>query len=65
VGIASGWVTTPLIAAVIGFVLLFVVQNVFGQEVFRPLDQGLRPAAIERVSGARLPQLAVLAPHGL
>ncbi|WP_254954465.1 MULTISPECIES: inorganic phosphate transporter [unclassified Cyanobium] len=34
VGIASGWVTTPLIAAVIGFVLLFVVQNVFGQEVY-------------------------------
>jgi PiT family inorganic phosphate transporter len=65
VGIASGWVTTPLIAAVIGFVLLFVVQNVFGQEVFRPLDQGLRPVAIERVSGARLPPLAGLDPHGL
>jgi inorganic phosphate transporter, PiT family len=63
VGIASGWVTTPLIAAVMGFVLLFVVQNVFGQEVFRPLDQGLRPAAIERVNGARLPQLAVVAPR--
>ncbi|WP_255103759.1 MULTISPECIES: inorganic phosphate transporter [unclassified Synechococcus] len=34
VGIASGWITTPLIAAVIGFVLLLVVQNVFGQEVY-------------------------------
>ncbi|MEA5443207.1 anion permease [Cyanobium gracile] len=39
-GIASGWVTTPLIAAVIGFVLLFVVQNVFGQEVYLPHQPG-------------------------
>ena len=34
-GIASGWVTTPLIAAVIGFVLLFIVQNVFDQQVYQ------------------------------
>ena len=53
-GIASGWVTTPLIAAVIGFVLLFVVQNVFGQEVFLPHDPGLTPSAIESSSGAAL-----------
>ena len=53
-GIASGWVTTPLIAAVIGFMLLFVVQNVFGQEVFLPHDPGLTPSAIESSSGAAL-----------
>jgi phosphate/sulfate permease len=35
VGIASGWITTPLLAAVMGFVLLFVVQNVFGQQVYQ------------------------------
>lgn len=34
--IASGWVTTPLLAALLGFVLLFVVQNVFGQQVVVP-----------------------------
>jgi inorganic phosphate transporter, PiT family len=39
-GIASGWVTTPLISAMIGFVLLFVVQNVFGQEVYLPPHSG-------------------------
>ncbi len=33
--IASGWVTTPLIAAIIGFMLLFIVQNVFAQQVFQ------------------------------
>lgn len=36
--IASGWVTTPVLAALLGYVLLFVVQNVFGQVVVEPLD---------------------------
>jgi PiT family inorganic phosphate transporter len=31
--IASGWVTTPLLAALAGYTLLFVLQNVFGQTV--------------------------------
>jgi PiT family inorganic phosphate transporter len=35
--IASGWVSTPLLAALLGYVLLFVVQNVFGQVVVEPL----------------------------
>lgn len=35
--IASGWVTTPVLAALLGYVLLFVVQNVFGQVVVEPL----------------------------
>ncbi len=33
--IASGWVTTPLIACFISFVSLFVIQNVFDQQVYR------------------------------
>ncbi len=35
--IASGWVTTPVLAALLAYVLLFVVQNVFAQQVFEPL----------------------------
>ncbi|NIM41625.1 MAG: inorganic phosphate transporter, partial [Hydrogenophaga sp.] len=35
--IALGWVLTPAIAAVICFVLLFVVQNVFQQQVYTPV----------------------------
>ena len=35
--IASGWVTTPVLAALLAYVLLFVVQNVFSQQVFEPL----------------------------
>jgi PiT family inorganic phosphate transporter len=43
VGIASGWITTPLLAAVMGFVLLFVVQNVFGQQVYQAEVNPLMP----------------------
>ncbi len=34
--IASGWVTTPLAAAVLSFVSLFFVQNVFNLTVYNP-----------------------------
>jgi PiT family inorganic phosphate transporter len=33
--IAIGWVSTPLIAAGIGYIALYVVQNVFEQQVFQ------------------------------
>ncbi len=32
--IVSSWISTPIMAAIISFVLLFVVQNVFNQEVY-------------------------------
>jgi PiT family inorganic phosphate transporter len=35
--IASGWVTTPVLAALLAYGLLFVVQNVFAQQVVQPL----------------------------
>ena len=37
-GIASGWVTTPIIACIITFVSLFFLQNVFNQEVSKKAD---------------------------
>lgn len=33
--IASGWITTPIIAALISFFALFIVQNVFNQQVYK------------------------------
>jgi PiT family inorganic phosphate transporter len=53
--IASGWVTTPLLAAVLGFVLLFVVQNVFGQQVVKPVAYQLTPPVLQRLQAAGLP----------
>ena len=35
-GISSGWVITPVIAALLSFISLFFMQNVFMQETFRP-----------------------------
>jgi PiT family inorganic phosphate transporter len=37
--IASGWVTTPVIAALIAFISLFFLQNVFDQQVVKPMMQ--------------------------
>ena len=62
-GIASGWVTTPLIAALFSFVSLFFLQNVFQQETFRPVTYRVTDAASERVlaTGADLASAALLA----
>jgi PiT family inorganic phosphate transporter len=37
--IASGWVSTPLIAMTISFISLFIIQNVFDQEVYSHSQQ--------------------------
>jgi len=36
--ISSGWITTPVIAAVISFVALYFAQNVFEQKVVQPKE---------------------------
>ncbi len=48
-GIASSWVTTPIFAAVICFVSLFFLQNVFNQKTYRPIEYELTPLAWERI----------------
>ncbi len=35
--ISSGWVITPILAGVVGFFSLFVIQNVFNQQVTSPV----------------------------
>ncbi len=47
--ISVGWVTTPLISAVICFVALFFLQNVFNQTVYREVHFRLSPEVIERL----------------
>ncbi len=51
-GIASGWITTPVIAALISFVSLFIVQNVFAQQVYQPVADRLSPPSLERLTDA-------------
>ena len=49
-GIASGWVTTPVIAAVIAFVSLFIVQNVFDQQVYQTVDNRVSSPVVEKLA---------------
>lgn len=54
-GIASGWVFTPLMAALISLLSLFFLQNVFQQKTYRPVAYLLTPEAVERIKSAGLP----------
>ncbi|HDR05849.1 MAG TPA: inorganic phosphate transporter [Candidatus Marinimicrobia bacterium] len=47
--IASGWVTTPLIAGIIAFVGLFFLQNVFTQEVSKKMTYTFTPELISHL----------------
>lgn len=44
-GIASGWVTTPIIAVIMSFISLFFLQNVFQQKVYRAVPYALTSEA--------------------
>ena len=37
--VSSGWITTPVIAAIISFIALFFAQNVFEQKVVEPISE--------------------------
>lgn len=53
--IAGGWVATPAIAAVVAFLGLFFLQNVFGVSVARPVPFELTPAALEHLEREGVP----------
>ena len=37
--VSSGWITTPVIAAIISFIALYFAQNVFEQKVIEPINE--------------------------
>jgi len=49
-GIASGWITTPIIAGVICFISLFFLQNVFNQRVFQDHAYVLSTPVMEKLA---------------
>jgi len=49
-GIAAGWAATPLIAGVVCFIALFFLQNVFNQQVYRPVAYELSAPVLARAS---------------
>ncbi|MCP4131429.1 MAG: inorganic phosphate transporter [bacterium] len=47
--IASGWVTTPIIAGLVSFTALFFLQNVFNQHVYTPEPYVVSPEVLEKL----------------
>ena len=53
--IALGWVATPITAGVMCFFSLFVMQNVFDQRVFFPVEFELRKVELTALAGEGVP----------
>jgi len=53
-GISSSWVVTPVIAAILSFISLFFLQNVFEQEVYRTVKYALTREAVARIQKAQI-----------
>jgi PiT family inorganic phosphate transporter len=60
--IASGWVATPAVSAVMALLLLFLVQNVFSQRVCAPAHSPHSTEVADHREGA--PEPALLAGPG-
>ncbi len=54
-GITSGWVTTPVIAAVVCFVSLFFLQNVFQQQTYKPVEYSITKSAMDKIVESTIP----------
>jgi PiT family inorganic phosphate transporter len=52
--IASSWAVSPVIAAILSFIALFFLQNVFEQEVYRPIKYEPTPYAIEQIQTTKI-----------
>jgi len=48
--VASGWVTTPVIACIISFISLFIIQNVFDQQVFREVRYSISDSVSKKLA---------------
>ncbi len=48
--VASGWVTTPIIACAISFISLFVIQNVFDQQVYREVRYSISESVSKKLA---------------
>ena len=57
--VAGGWAATPAIAAVLAFLGLFFLQNVFGLSVARTTPYRLSEAVLEKVSAEGLTSLSL------
>jgi len=52
--LASSWAVTPIIAALVCFVSLFFLQNVFEQKTYRPVSHTITSEAIAQIKNVEL-----------
>jgi PiT family inorganic phosphate transporter len=52
--IGLGWMTTPVISSVLCFILLFFLQNVFNQQVYREVHFSLSPQVLLQLKEAKI-----------
>jgi PiT family inorganic phosphate transporter len=52
--IAGSWAVSPVIAAILSFISLFFLQNVFEQEVYRPVKYERTADAVERIQTTKI-----------
>ena len=53
--IASGWITTPVVACLVCFVALFFLQNVFNQQVYKDASYELSQPVLDRLERQDVP----------
>ncbi len=54
-GIGSSWVVTPIIAALVSFISLFFLQNVFEQKTYRPVSYAITSEVMARIQKQGIP----------
>ncbi len=47
--IGAGWVATPVVAGIMAFFSLFFLQNVFHQQVYKPVQYQLSPPVLKKL----------------
>lgn len=55
VNVAGGWVATPIGGGLLCYVLLFIVQNVFQETVYRQVDYEISAAGLQRLEQEGVP----------
>ncbi len=53
-GIFTGWMVTPVISALICFVGLYFLQNVFNQEVYKPVGFEMSEVVLDRLDKGKI-----------
>ncbi len=57
--IGGGWIITPIISAVVCFIALFFLQNVFNQQVYREVRYELSAPVLKKLSEHEIPTKAL------